>query len=86
MLAEQQHGQHLRNNMLLAYLQVLLIYLSRLYSEQFTSNKQSADRELLNRFRTLISKHFIECHDVMTYADLLSLSAGHLCCVDTIRI
>jgi len=77
LLAEYQHKQGWRNSMLLAYLRVLLIYLSRLYNEQFTANDKSADRELFNRFKALVSDHFTEFHEVATYADMLNLSSGH---------
>ena len=77
LLAEYQHKQGWRNSMLLAYLRVLLIYLSRFYREQFTTDEKSADRELLNRFKNLVSDHFTEYHEVATYADMLNLSAGH---------
>lgn len=77
MLAEQQHGQNLTNSMLLAYLRVLLIYLSRLYTAQFTSDNKSPDRDLLTRFTSLVSDNFTQCHDVATYAGMLNLSTGH---------
>ncbi len=77
MLAEQQQGQTLRNSMLLAYLRVFLIYLSRLYSAQFTVNEKSDDRYLLHRFKELVSENFTQYHDVAAYADMLNLSAGH---------
>ena len=77
LLAEYHHKQGWRNSMLLAYLRVLLIYLSRLYDEQYTRADKSPDRALLHRFKALISDHFTEYHDVATYADLLNLSAGH---------
>jgi len=77
LLIEFQQGQGWRNSMLLAYLRVLLIYLSRLYTAQFTSSEPSADRDLLNRFKTLVGEDFSKSHDVATYADRLNLSAGH---------
>jgi len=78
LLAEYRTGLGWRNSMLLAYLRVLLIYLSRLYTEQYSVTEYSADRELLRRFRTLVGEHYIECHNVAAYADMLNLSAGHL--------
>lgn len=77
MLAEQQHGQPLQNSMLLAYLRVLLIHVSRLYNAQFTAADTSPDRQLFDRFKTLVSEHFAQWHDVATYAGMLNLSAGH---------
>lgn len=77
LLAEYNHKQGWHNSMLLAYLRVLLIYLSRLYNEQFTAPDKSPDRELFNRFKGLVSNHFTKYHDVATYAEMLNLSAGH---------
>lgn len=77
LLAEFHNKQGWQKNMLLAYLRVLLIYLSRLYNEQFTTPDKSPERELFNRFKALVSNHFTEHHDVAAYADMLNLSAGH---------
>ncbi|MEP6611818.1 MAG: AraC family transcriptional regulator [Mucilaginibacter sp.] len=66
------------NGMLLAYLRVLLIYLSRLYNEQFRNEEPSADRMLLKRFRQLIDEQYAELHDVAAYASQLNISAGYL--------
>lgn len=77
LITEYQQGQGWRNSMLLGYLRILLIYLSRLYNEQYTIENKSADYTLLNRFRTLVSNHFAESHDVAAYAGMLNLSAGH---------
>jgi hypothetical protein len=54
--------------MLLAYLQVLLIHLSRLYTEQFADRGTSPERELLTRFYELITDNFAHMHDVAGYA------------------
>ena len=77
LVAEYSHKQGWHNCMLLGYLRILLIYLSRLYNEQFTAPDKSPDNELFNRFKHLVSSHFTEHHDVATYADMLHLSAGH---------
>lgn len=77
LITEYNHKQGWQTGMLLAYLRVLLIYLSRLYNEQFTAPEKTPERELFNRFKTLVSTHFTEYHDVATYADMLNLSAGH---------
>lgn len=77
MLLEFNQRNDWRNSMLLAYLRILVIYLSRLYTEQF-SQAQTGDRLLLKKFRALIDVHFGELHDVAAYSDLLYISAGHL--------
>jgi len=66
-----------RNGMLLSYLRVVLIYLSRLYVEQF-QNHTSPNRVLLKKFHSLIDKHFQKYHQVADYAPLLKITPGHL--------
>ncbi|MCO5946896.1 helix-turn-helix domain-containing protein [Mucilaginibacter flavidus] len=78
MQAEYAEKKNWLNGMLLGYLRVLLIYLSRLYNEQFKSEEPSADRMLLKNFRQLIDEQYTELHDVAAYADQLNISAGHL--------
>lgn len=73
---------HMRNNwqhsMLFAYIKVLLIYLSRLYSEQFSNRVPSPDRELLKRYLSKIEASYKQWHEVAEYAQMLNISAGHL--------
>jgi len=64
--------------MLSAYLSVLLTYLSRLYTEQFESEPASVDKNLLKRFQEAIESHFPAMHQVSEYASVLNMSAGHL--------
>lgn len=73
--AMQSTWQH---QMLLAYMKVLLIYLSRLYTEQFDSMAGTPDRVLLKRFLGHIDESFRSLHEVSDYAALLHMSAGHL--------
>lgn len=67
-----------QSGMLVAYMQVLLIYLSRLYTEQFKSNEAYPDRQLLKKYLAKIDEEFKEVHEVACYADMLNISAGHL--------
>jgi AraC family transcriptional regulator, transcriptional activator of pobA len=78
MKAEYERRDGWRNSMLLAYLRVLLIYLSRLYTEQFAAAENEVDRELLRRFRQLLDLHLGEAHEVAAYASMLHVSARHL--------
>lgn len=73
----QQPGQW-QQRMLTAYLTVLLTYLSRLYTEQFTGNDTSVDQLLLKQFQAKIDEHFQQWHEVADYASMLHISAGHL--------
>ena len=67
-----------QRNMLLAYMEVLLIYLSRLYTGQFSQPKESPDRQLLKKYLSHIEESYSEFHEVAAYADRMNLSAGHL--------
>jgi AraC family transcriptional activator of pobA len=75
---EYQHPGEWQQRMLAAHLAVLLTYLSRLYTEQFTENVASGDNLLLRTFHEKINEGFRELPEVSDYASLLHISAGHL--------
>lgn len=77
LLLEYKHENGWRNSMLSAYLQVMLIHLSRLYTAQFSNNDASSNRVLLKRFQALISENYSSVHDVAGYASMVNLSSGH---------
>lgn len=77
-LAEYRTRQSWQQGMLSAYVRVLLIFLSRLYTEQFSHIEPSSDRGLLKRFLASIDENFLERHEVASYAELLHISPGHL--------
>ncbi len=76
--AEYQRPGEWQHRMLSAYLTVLLTYLSRLYTEQFTADEPSADRRLLQAYQARVEECYRELHEVSAYAALLHISAGHL--------
>ena len=78
MLAEFTVDQGWQNTMLQSYINVLLVYLSRLYTEQFPSKLGLPNQELLRKFRAAIDRHFHSLHHVADYADLLHLTPNHL--------
>ena len=78
MAAEYKIGGAWKNQMLTSWLRVLVIYLSRLYTEQFGENKITQHHHLLRRFQQLISDHYADTHDVASYANLLHISPGYL--------
>ncbi len=78
MLDEYAASADWKNGMLQSYLNVLLIYTSRLYTQQFQKLNASPDRQLLNRFKSLIEAHYTSSHLVVQYAGLLHLTPGHL--------
>jgi len=65
-------------SMLLAYVKVLLIYLSRLYTEQISEKESAPGRQLLKKYLSKIEEGYAHHHEVAAYADMLHLSAGHL--------
>lgn len=75
---EYQRPGEWQQRMLGAYLTVLLTYLSRLYTEQWVVDDNSADKQLLKAFQAKIDACFRERHEVSDYASMLNLSAGHL--------
>lgn len=76
--AEHRRPGEWQHRMLTAYLTVLLTYLSRLYTEQFTGAEPSADQRLLKAYQAKVEEYFREQHEVGAYAALLHISAGHL--------
>lgn len=78
-LYTEYHNDHeWQHNMLLAYMKTLLIYLSRLYTQQFSETPASPERQLLKQYLASIETSYTTLHDVAAYADLLNISAGHL--------
>ena len=77
LLGEYKHESGWRNSMLSAYLQVMLIYLSRIYTERFDDGSTNENRELFKKFQGLIAENFQRVHDVAGYASMVNLSAGH---------
>ena len=78
--AENSNSQNdWQHTMLMSYMRVLMIYLSRLYVEQF-SNADAAmpDRILLKRYLNKIEENYTQYHEVAAYADMLNITAGHL--------
>jgi AraC-like DNA-binding protein len=67
-----------QHNMLLAYMKSLLIYLSRLYNNQFSERESYPDRILLKKYLSKIDESYTQSHEVTTYAEMLNISAGHL--------
>ncbi|GAB2523296.1 helix-turn-helix transcriptional regulator [Spirosoma aerophilum] len=76
--AEYERPNEWQQRMLTAYLTVLLTYLSRLYTEQYTSKPVLTDNLLLKKYQSKIDEHFRQLHLVSEYASLLNVSAGYL--------
>jgi AraC family transcriptional activator of pobA len=67
-----------QHSMLSAYVHVLLIYLSRLYTVQFNNEALAPDRVMLKKYLEKIEEAYTGQHEVAAYADMLNISAGHL--------
>lgn len=76
--AEYHAGSHWQHNMLLAYMKVLLIHLSRLYTDQISNTEVLPDRLLLKKYLSKIEASYTSLHEVAAYADMMNISAGHL--------
>lgn len=82
-MLEKIYQENLANNnwqhsMVMGYMRVLMIYLSRLYTAQFSNTDTVPDRVLLKRYLDRIEENYTEQHEVSAYADMLNISAGHL--------
>jgi len=78
MYAEYTAKNNWQHGMMTAYVQVLMIYLSRLYTEQYSSATETPDRLMLKKYLTKIEESYTQTHEVNAYADMLNISAGHL--------
>lgn len=76
--AEHQNPGEWQQRMLVAYIAVLLTYMSRLYTAQYKSSGNAADKRLLRSFLAHTDKHFRELREVSDYASLMHISAGYL--------
>ena len=82
-ILEKIYAEYITKNnwqrgMMMAYVQVLMIYLSRLYNEQYNSARQTPDRLMLKKYLSKIEGSYTQTHEVTAYADMLNISAGHL--------
>lgn len=78
MIQEAEGKARWRNTMLDALLQVLLVYLSRLYVQQCEVPAATTEHSILKKFLKLIGEQHTELHDVAGYAQLLNISPGYL--------
>jgi AraC family transcriptional regulator, transcriptional activator of pobA len=67
-----------QTRILSAHLTVLMTYVSRLFSRQYSNQEIVSDKQLLTRFSAKVNECFRELHEVSDYASLLNVSAGHL--------
>lgn len=75
---ECEHEGFQRDRAARAYLTVLMIKLQRLFTQNTYSHKRRAALHLSQRFRSLVTKHYLKERSVATYAKKLNISNGHL--------
>ncbi|MBB5395419.1 helix-turn-helix domain-containing protein [Mucilaginibacter sp. AK015] len=78
MTIEFEAGGTWQNQMLTSWLRVLVIYLSRLYNEQYGEHCITKSYCLLKSFQELIGEHYASQHVVAAYANLLNITPGYL--------
>ena len=78
LLVEYASKEAWQHTMILSYMKILLVYLSRLYMEQFKESESGPDRLLLKRYLARIDQSYTQQHEVAAYAEMLNISAGHL--------
>lgn len=78
MLAEYNSNNDWRSPMLSSWMRILLVYVSRLYAQQYSVTPIDRERPLLQKFQLLIDRHYATQHDVAAYAAQLHITAGHL--------
>lgn len=84
MLCEFKTGGDWKSSMLQSYLNILLVYVSRIYTQTATAaGAIPGSRQMVNRMKTLVNEKFQELHQASDYAQLLHVSPGHL--NDTIK-
>jgi AraC-like DNA-binding protein len=64
--------------MLTSQLKMLMIYLSRLYTQQFGDSTATGARHILLNFIDLINQHHTTHHEVAGYASMLNITPGYL--------
>jgi AraC family transcriptional activator of pobA len=80
MLKENSSSHSDKEEILRAYLNLLLLDSKRLFETQANpkQEKTSQRSEILQKFKILIEKHFFKLHKPGEYADLLYITPGHL--------
>ena len=79
MISESSHDEILSDKLLRSYFTSLLIYLSRLYQQQFYTGKVTGEATaIVEKFRSLIDEHWKNIERISDYAKRLYISAGHL--------
>lgn len=77
-IAESQQNQHETDEVIRAYLDLLLIFCKRIYPIQETSESQSKSKILVKRVKQLIEQNCQNNWSISQYASKLGISQNHL--------
>jgi len=75
---EFRQDEGLQMEMLCAYVRVLLVFLSRIYNNQYHEHAPGPARELYRRFQSCMEENYRHIHRVADYAAMLNISVSHL--------
>jgi AraC-like DNA-binding protein len=78
LVTEYEQTEDLQDEMLYAYIRVLLIYVARIYNKQHKNTGPLQRHELYRRFQAAIENNYKSISDVKTYASMLNISISHL--------
>lgn len=76
----EENERHLewQSEMIYAYTHLVLFTLSRIYRNQYGTVVPHPDVDLYRRFQHCLEDNYDQLHEVKAYADLLTISVGHL--------
>ncbi|MFP4290090.1 MAG: helix-turn-helix domain-containing protein [Cyclobacteriaceae bacterium] len=78
MYEEQANARHRYAEIIRAYLELLLMRLSRFYDKQQQETSTPYHQQLIIRYEEMIDSHYIEKRMVSEYADMLNMSTKNL--------
>lgn len=78
MIKEHNNLHLFRNELLRRYLKIFFIYLSRHFEEVLQTTRQTRNIELVQKFMSLIDKHFKTEKMVAGYAGMLSVTPNYM--------
>jgi len=75
---EFQQDADLQTEMLFSYVSVLLIFLSRIYNDQYNEKEPNQQRVLYRRFQACLEENYKKTHEARDYCGMLRISISHL--------
>lgn len=78
MLAEYSQQQNQAKGIMRSYLNIFLVYLSRIYTRQYNANPPSDDQGMISGLKELLNEKYDPLRQVADYARLLDTSPAQL--------